>query len=63
MGQVWQVLSIAFHFEIGDSEGVVGPFPKIERRVLPTRAFLLSNSHTFPGRLIFLIVMELGLVN
>lgn len=53
MGQVWQVLSIAFHFEIGDSEGVVGPFPKIERRVLPTRAFLLSNSHTFPERVIF----------
>lgn len=53
MGQVWQVLSISFHIEIGDSEGVVGPFPKIERRVLPTRAFLLSNSRTFPERVIF----------
>lgn len=53
MGQIWQVLAISIHFQIGDSEGVIGLFPKTEGRVLPTRAFLLSNSHTFPERVVF----------
>lgn len=53
MGQLWQVWSISIHFQIEDSEEVIGPFPKVEGKMVPTGAFLLGNSHTCPEKAIF----------
>lgn len=52
MDQIGRFGAFPFIFK-HDSEEAIGPFPKMVGKMVPTRAFLLGNSCTYPEKVIF----------